>query len=248
MTDFAIHPSLEAALNARYRGHEDQAWAIAGQDRFACADDIPVMAERASFHRSKDNWANLGDRQALRHLKVANADQPALAEIAKLGNLERLDLEWPTVAHNLGALAALPRLRFLRIDSPRKATDFAPLAQIATLRTLIIENAKHLTSIDWLGAAHHLQVIGIEGAMDKRQTVETLAPLRGLDGLKAFLGTSLRLLDRDLMPLAECPSLRFIGIARVADRAMFDRLHAARPDVACSWFHASMWKGASLRP
>lgn len=247
MPDFTSHPSLETALNARYRGHEDQNWARDPQHWFDSASDIPVDADRAAFRRVKKNWVGLGERQSLRHLMVANADQPTLVEIARLPDLQRLDLEWPTLADDLSPLAALPNLRFLRIDSPRKVADFTPLGRLASLRTLIVENAKHLTSIDWLGAAHHLEVVGIEGALDTRQTLETLAPLRGLRGLQAFLGTSLRLLDGDLMPLADCPSLRFVGIARVADKAMFDRLKAARPDIACSWFHDSMWKGASLR-
>jgi hypothetical protein len=50
------------------------------------------------------------------------------------------------------------------------------------------------------------------------------------------------------MPLATCPKLRFLGIARVAKKPKLDRLRAARPDVTCTWFDDSMWLKPGLRP
>ena len=80
-----------------------------------------------------------------------------------------------------------------------------------------------------------------------KQTIATLAPLADHQGLEAFLGTSLRLLDSSLMPLATCPNLNFIGIARVAKKPEFDRLRAARPDIACDWFKDDMWVKTQLK-
>jgi hypothetical protein len=249
MNDALIYSTLHAAMNSRYRGHDTRDWQV-WRDRhlYASATAIPHEAEKAMIHRAKDNVEGLGERQHLVHLIAGNVDQAMLDDIGQLHGLERLELEWPMLAENLSPLAQLSSLRFLSINSPRKVTDFAVLAAMPNLRTLMIENAKHLASIDWLAGAHHLQVIGIEGAIDNKQTLASLSPLAGLAGLEAFLGTSLRLLDGDLMPLATCPNLRFLGIARVAKKPEFDRLRAARPDVTCTWFDDSMWLKPGLRP
>lgn len=249
MTAANIYPSIEMALNARYRGHEDRDW-DEWHDRhlYERAADIPPDAGKALIRRQKGNVAGLGDRAALNHLIAGNVDQPMLEDISRLPRLERLELTWPTMAEDLTPLARLTNLKFLSIDSPRKAKDFAFLAAMPQLRTLMIENAKHLSDIEWLAGAHHLEVIGIEGAMDSKQTIASLKPLAGLTGLRAFLGTSLRLIDADLMPLASCPSLHFLGLARLAKKPAFDALREARPDIVCAWFNDGAWRNAGVRP
>ena len=248
MTDAIIHPTLNMALNARYRGHQTRDWQEWRERHcYQAAADIPKDAAKALIHRVKGNFAGLGDKLAITHLIAGNVDQPMLQEIGNLERLERLELQWPTMAEDLTPLTRLPRLSFLSIINPRKVTDFAQLVTIPSLRTLMIENAKHLSSIDWLAGSHHLKVIGIEGAMDTKQTIATLAPLAGHQGMEAFLGTSLRLLDSSLAPLATCPNLKFIGIARVAKKPEFDSLRAARPDIACDWFKDAMWGKIGLK-
>ena len=98
-----------------------------------------------------------------------------------------------------------------------------------------------MTDIAWLRDAHQLEVIGIEGGMWKDCVIPTLEPLSGLTALRAFLGVSTRLEDQNLAPLAACPHLEFLGIARVAPQAEFEKLHQARPDLVCSWFKPEMW-------
>lgn len=249
MTDaFSAFPTLEMALNHRYRGHDGRDWQE-WNDRHAYASvaAIPETVEKALLRRDAGNATGLGERQGLRHLIAGHVDQAMLEEIGTLQRLERLELEWPTLADDLAPLRHLPNLQYLSVDSPRNVTAFDLLAKLPSLRTLIVTNARHMTDIAWLGSANHLRVIGIEGAMDRKQVIASLAPLAGLTGLEAFLGTSLRLLDPDLMPLARCLRLQFIGIARVAKKPAFDALREARPDVSCSWFADSMWRKPGLR-
>jgi hypothetical protein len=248
MTDAIVYPTLHAALNDRYRGHDTRDWQV-WRDRhfYESAAAIPDDTDKAMLTRIKGNVAGLGDRQRLVHLIAGNVDQAMLDDIGRLSRLERLELEWPMLAEDLSSLTQLSRLRFLRINGPRKVTDFAMLATMTNLRTLMIENARHLSSIEWLVGADHLQVFGIEGAIDTKQTIASLSPLAGLAGLEAFLGTSLRLLDTNLMPLASCPNLKFLGIAKVAKKPEFDRLRAARPDIVCTWFDDAMCDRPGLR-
>ena len=148
---------------------------------------------------------------------------------------------------DLTALRALDRLEHLSIDSPRKLSDFAPLLELPSLRTLIITNAKRMPNLEWLRNADHLQVIGIEGAIDSPFTIESLEPLAGLSTLRAFLAVSTRLADQRLMPLARCPKLEYLSIARCVPRSEFERLHESRSDIVCSWFDPVTWRQPGLR-
>lgn len=238
MTESATaSPSAGSILGNRFRGHVERDWTEWRERHFyPDAAAVPHDAERAWITRDKRNWAGIGARPALRHLVAANVDQPLLDEIGNLRDLERLELEWPTLASDLAPLLNLTKLRFLSIDSARKLADFAPLLDLPALRTLLITNAKAMTDLAWLRGATRLEVIGIEGGMLSPYTIPSLDPLAGLPGLRAFLGVSTKLADRRLMPLAECPALEFVQIACVAPRAEFGRLHAARPDIHCDWF------------
>jgi hypothetical protein len=245
MQEMDTFPSLESAFNDRFRGHIDRDF-VEWRERHAYqeASDIPADATRAWIGRQKLNYRGLGKRRALRHLISGNVDQPFLYEIGELDNLERLELEWPMVAKDLTPILRLKKLAFLSIDSPRYIGDFRPLLELPCLRTLIITNAKKMTDLEWLRGAHQLEVIGIEGGMYSPYKIPTLQPIAGLRALRAFLGVSTKLVDSSLAPLVDCPQLEYLGIGCVAPRAEFDRLKAAKPDLACNWFRPEMWKAA----
>ena len=239
-------PNLESELNASFRGHRDwEEWSR--KYVWKNANEIPEDAERAGLRREKFNYRGISVRAGLRDLVASNVDQPFLEEIGELGDLERLDLEWPLVAIDLTPLLGLKRLRHLAIDSPRKISDFRQLLKLPALTTLMLTAAKLMTDIEWLRDAHHLEVIGVEGGMWSPQKIPSLKPLAGLRSLRAFLGTSIQLAEKELMPLAECPQLEFIGMAAAAPRSEFERLHAARPDIICTWFRPEPWQAIGRR-
>lgn len=243
---FSSSPSLEGLLNLRFRRHDDRDWEEWGASHaYGDTSDVPFDAERAWIGRQKLNYRGIGGRKALRHLIANNVDQAFLEEVSALPCLERLELESPMVASDLSPLLSLNRLTFLSIDSPRKIADFQPLLRLPSLRTLIIANPKQMTDLEWLTEAHHLEVIGIEGGMWSPYKIPSLQPLAGLQSLRAFLGVSTKLLDKQLMPLAECPRLTFMGVACMAPREEFERLQRARPDLVCAWFRPEAWRTLS---
>jgi hypothetical protein len=183
----------------------------------------------------------------LRHLIAAKADQAFLKEIASLSELRRLELEWPFLGDDLTPLLALTHLEHLSIHSPRKLSDFSALLDLPSLRTLLVTNAKNMPNLDWLKEAHHLEVIGIQGATNSDYRIESLKPLAGLGSLRAFLGASTRLADKCLMPLASCLKLEYLSIARCAPRSQFEQLHQARPDILCRWFDPKAWNPMVLK-
>ena len=115
-------------------------------------------------------------------------------------------------------------------------TDFAPLAELPALTHLFVENAKHMGGLEWLAPLKgQLASLGIEGSMWTMQKVPSIAPLAGF-AFEALCMTSVQLADKDLTPLAACPSLRHFSCARFAPKASFDALKALRPDIDCLWF------------
>lgn len=233
---------LHAILNDRFRGHDTRNWAEWATFATEDAAEVPPDADRAWLRRVKRSHRGIGERRALKHLIASSVDQPFLDEICALDALERLELESPVTAKDLSGLRSLTGLRHLSIDSPRNVTEFSPLQDLPSLRTLLITNAKHMDDIAWLAGAHHLEVIGIEGSTWTTQRIPTLAPLAGLEGLRAFLAVSTRLGDEDLSPLARCTRLEFLGCARFAPREEFERLHARKPDLVCRWFLPTAWR------
>lgn len=245
---FNSYPSLESALSARFRGHSGRDWQEwKARHYFEAAAEIPYDAARAWVSRQKLNYRGISDKKALRHLIAANVDQPFLKEIEQLSQLRRLELEWPFLGTDLTPLLALKQLEHLSIDSPRKVSDFSVLLELPSLRTLMITNAKRMPNLEWLSGAHHLEVLGIEGAIDSPYKIESLAPLAGLRSLRAFLCVSTRLADKRLSPLAQCPQLEYLSIAKCAPRSEFELLREAKPDMVCSWFDPKAWEKPVLR-
>lgn len=242
MRQMETYPSLESALGDRFRGHVDRNW-TEWRQKYAHDDvsDIPIGANKAWIGRQKFNYRGIGELHSLRHLVSANVDQPFLNEIGKMRNLERLELEWPVVAKDLEPILALEKLTFLSMDSPRNISDFRPILNLPALRTLIITNPKKMEDLSWLRDAHQLEVIGIEGGMWSPYKIKSLRPLAGLRSLRAFLGVSTKLEDKDLSPLAECPSLQYLDIACVAPQQEFEQLKSSKRDLTCNWFRPEMW-------
>lgn len=245
---FDSYSSLESALSARFRGHHDREWQEwKERHHYGAAAEIPDDAERAWVARQKQSCRGIAERKALKHLIAANVDQSLLEEIGKLSELRRLELEWPFLGTELTPLLSMKRLEHLSIDSPRNLADFSTLLELPSLRTLLITNAKRMPNLEWLSGAHHLEVIGIEGAIDSPYKIESLAPLAGLRSLRAFLGVSTRLADKRLMALAECSKLEFLSIGQSAPHSEFELLRQARPDLVCRWFNPDAWGKSILR-
>lgn len=239
LSEFTNFTETETRLNAQFREHRHVPdWE---GHVYAEAEAIPDRAERARIRRTKSNYRGIGAHRDLSDLIAGAVDQPFLEEIGNLRGLERLELEWPVTATDLTPLLGLDRLRHLAIDSPRKIADFTPLLQLPALTTLLITNAKQMADLEWLRGAHRIEVLGVEGGMWSPQKIPSLEPLAGLESLRALFATTIRLGDKNLMPLAQCPKLEYIGMAAAAPRKEFERLHAARPDIVCQWFRPEPW-------
>ncbi|HEU0311282.1 MAG TPA: hypothetical protein VFR36_08710 [Sphingomicrobium sp.] len=218
----------------RYRVTLDHGWL---RNHFVDrAEAIPLDAEFAVLGREKTSHRGIGQRRRLRTLVAGAVNQDFLDEICELKELHHLELGWPVTATDLSGLRQLQHLAVLKIDSPRNITDFTPILDLPALRSLFIENAKHLASLDWLVPLKgRLRSLGIEGSIWTVKALPSLKPLAGF-GFEALFLTSVRLKDKDLTPLADCPNLKLLACARFAPKANFEALKALRPDIQCTWF------------
>ncbi len=205
------------------------------------ADQIAEDAVEAELHREKTSHRGIGTRRRLRALAAGAVNQDFLDEIGELAELEHLDLRWPMRATDLAPLRRLAKLRVLQIDSPSKITDFTPILDLPALKVLMIENAQHLYELDWMRPLKdRLEVLGIEGSVNRDQRVASLAPLEGF-AIEALFMVSVMLKDRSVAPLRTCPNLRMFYGTRFAPKADFQALEAARPGLYCNWFDWDSW-------
>ena len=217
----------------RYRATLDHDWL--GSHFTDKADAIPLDAEFAVLGREKNSHRGIGERRNLKTLVAGGPNQDFLDEICELSELTHLEMTWPVTATDLSGLRRLAKLKVLKINSPRNITDFTPILDLPALRYLFIENAKHLKDLDWLAPlGGHLRSLGIEGSIWTMQPIPSLKPLAGF-GFEALFLTSVRLKDKDLTPLADCPKLGLLSCARFAPKKNFEELHELRPDIQCTW-------------
>ncbi|MFD1344477.1 hypothetical protein [Litorisediminicola beolgyonensis] len=228
-------------LNERYRVwlhklRPDMVW-------YERAADIPDGADCIGIGREGKSYRGLGEAQSLRKLVTEKVDQPMLEEIARLKQLDYLELGWPVMARDLAPLAELENLTVLKIEGPRHLADFTPVCALPALTHLFLSSAKHMTGLDWLlPLKDRLVALGVEGSMWTKHPIPSLAPLEGF-ALEALFLTGTTLEDQDLSPLATMPNLEIFGTALNAPKAQFMALKAEKPELECNWFDEDSWAG-----
>ncbi len=196
--------------------------------------DIPTSARRALFYRERNSHRGIHQFQNLEKLKARVVNQDFLEEICELKNLKFLSLERVS-AKDLKPLKKLNNLRTLKIETANQVIDFLCLSELTHLNALYLCNAKHLSSIEFLSESHHLARIGVEGSMWAQQRIETLEPSAGLKSLQEIFMSSVRLVDKNLTYLANCPKLEVFECARFAPKSSFEELRQLMPDLSCRW-------------
>jgi hypothetical protein len=211
-------------------------WAAVRAAEVSDGGSVAPGATFVSLNRTKRSHQGIGKHRTIETLFASGVDQDYLDEIAGLDALEYLWLGWPVTAADLSPLTRLTRLSYLKLDSPRNVTNFRPIAQLPALTHLFLENAKHLSALDWLLPLQtQLAALGVEGSITTLQKVPSIAPLAGFS-FNALFMTSVQMADKDLTPLARCPNLTYLQIARCAPRRSFEALKALRSDIECLWF------------
>lgn len=189
--------------------------------------------------REKSSHQGISELKDVTFLYAEWVNDDYFAEICNMQSLEYLNLQTVTV-EDLSPLAGLSNLKALQLDSIRKAGDFAFLKSMTHLRGLYLTNVKHMPDMEFFSDMHHVRRLGIEGSINTKVKISSLAPLAGLWSLEELYMASVTLSDKDLTPLARCPNLKVLQCARFAPKKSFEELRAAMPDLECHW--CDQWK------
>ena len=172
------------------------------------------LSRLAELDRLTALWANpasnalfeaCGRAPALRALYVTNFKRLAEVRLADAQSLEHLMLRWAPKLVNLSFLRELPALRVLYLDD-MKRIDLSTLPELPSLRGFVLG-----------------------GTMSSTLTVESLAPLERLPGLRYLRLSNARPLDGSLRPLAALRELRELDLPNFFEIAESARLAAALP-------------------
>ena len=170
---------------------------------------------------------DLGQLPALRSLDVEHwkqiqmsSDASACVQDLYLGHYSERDLqplaEWPALQRlrlkdrpalvSLSGVEALGDLRLLQVVGASRLEDFTPLDSLNRgLEELWLESCKKISSIDFVRRLESLTELTVADC----GPIDSLRALRGLEHLLGvYMWESTQILDGDLSPLLELPSLR----------------------------------------
>jgi len=131
-----------------------------------------------------------------------------LAALARLANLEALDLTGCGQVRDLAPLARLAKLQALRFAGCEQLADLAPLARLVDLHTLDLTGCGQVRDLTPLARLVDLRTLGLSDCGQVRD----LTPLAGLVKLQA-LGLSGCGQARDLTPLARLVDLHTLDLS-----------------------------------
>jgi hypothetical protein len=176
---------------------------------FLGSGPTPILRLAFTSRTPKRLFASLTGQTQLKALGVKWGDYEELAPIAGMRDLEQLFLGGASSFRTLGSLVGLRQLRSLEVEGLRHVRDLSPLGELTGLRSLDVGG-------DWMSPriAH----------------VDSIAFLRGLQGLERLVLHTIAVDDLDYSPLLDLHNLRELRVARVRGmHPSHDELSAAVP-------------------
>ena len=198
-------------------------------------DGVPSEGEALHFRRRGRSHRGLAAFQRLKVLWLHQADQDCIDEIGRLSGLETLHVRGLT-ARSLDALSENLRLRRLILVGGSKIEDLAWIEGLPEgLEILFLEGFYRVDRLDMMSRLVNLRSLGFEGGMDRHVRVDSLAPLAGLDGLRAVFLASARIADASLAPLRGLRKLERLECAIHFPESEFTGLRDSLPGLSCDW-------------
>jgi hypothetical protein len=167
--------------------------------------EIPDDARYASFSSSGTNLDRLADLTSLEVLEGGESSPVVRALLPRLPRLRELsttDVDMSSVEW----LGALPKLEFAYVCAGSRLRDPRPLSELPSLRYLFLD-ADGLRSLSGFAGCTQLTSLHVHAG-----SVDSLAPLGGLDNLRYLSVWTGRVADGSLAPLARLHGLRGLTI------------------------------------
>lgn len=214
----------------------------------ATLDGLPPDIEELSFRREDKSYRGLPKLTRLRTLLASRVNQDVVDAIAQLPELEVLWVKLLSAA-SLEPLANNRKLRRLILTDGSKVPDMEWTRGLSkTIEVLHLQGLFRATDIDPIGELTQLTTLGLEGGIDTKLKLDSLAPLSGLANLQYLFLASTRVADKSLAPLHGLKQLRHLRCAAYFPDSEFIALKKALPHLDCDWFdlieaHGSIKKG-----
>lgn len=213
-------------------------------------DGVADGAEKLTFLRQEKSHRGLSRLKTLRHLWAGRVNQEMVEEISALPELEILRIKSMSAA-SLEPLAKSRKLKRLIIHGGNRVADLEwTRALPPTLEVLYLEGLFRATEIAPLGELSQLRTLGLEGGMDRKLELKSLAPLQALADLQYLFLAATRVEDKSLAPLHGLKKLRHLSCGAYFRDEAFAALGKALPGLDCSWIemirtHGSVREGLS---
>jgi hypothetical protein len=211
-------------------------------------DDVSEDVERLCFLRQDKSCRGIADLKRLRTLWAGRANQEMIDAISELPDLEVLSIKGMS-ATSLEPLARNRKLKRLILIGGIKIPDMEwTLGLPPTVEVLFLESFFRATEIDPLGQLTSLRTLGLEGGIDTKLRLKTLAPLSTLANLHYLFLAGTRVADKSLAPLRGLTGLRHLTCGTYFPDEEFIELKTSLPGLKCDWIkmieeHGSLKKG-----
>ena len=215
-------------------------------------DGVPDDAEELTLLRQDKSHRGLSRFKRLRHLWAGRVNQEMIEEISGLPELEILRIKNMS-ATSLEPLARNRKLKRLIVHGGNKVPDMEWTRELSpTLEVLLLESFFRATDIAPIGQLSQLRTLGLEGGIDRKLELKSLAPLAALSNLQYLLLAATRVADKSLASLHGLKKLRHLSCGSYFPDAEFVALEKALPGLDCSWIemieeHGSIRKGLARR-
>jgi hypothetical protein len=136
-----------------------------------------------------------------------------LSPLINQSNLARLAIEWNT-----------------------KVKDLSHLKKLTSLRTLILIDTPKAHDISSFSALDNLTALEFSGGIWNKNTAESLTPISRLPYLQELMMYNIKIESGGILPVAECRSLRYLGLSNHYDTEDFAYLAAHLRNTKCKCF------------
>jgi hypothetical protein len=178
----------------------------------------------------------------LKHLRIENlwltgAKEKDLEKILSLTQPRYLNL-YQVLATDLAILEILTATSALILHWNTKSPSLWDISKNQQLRSLEITDFSKLNDISDLSSARQIEILKLEGGIDKKLNIQTLKPLSVLTNLKYLRLANLKVVDDTLNPLADLKNLEELWLSNQFETKEYAWLSTRLPNTKCNMFQA----------
>ena len=175
-----------------------------------------------------------------RQLHIAGLKQRDLGYFIDVfaDNYDYIHFNGCSTLSDLSALSALRRVKYVAFSWNTKAASLWDMSNNLCLEGLYFNDMSKLRDVSDLETGTTLRELHISGGMWKNATIESLAPIGKLHGLRHLSLQLLNIVDNDPTPLQRLTSLQTLSLdENLFEMSAYAELAATLPHTSCECFN-----------